>query len=1098
MTDEKRPPDDVAPIVVSAKRSRAKVAWHSVRVLFLIAALPVFFAFVAALMVIERDISAPTWIKSRVAAAASDVLGGEVSFGAIYINIGRDLHPTVRLVDTSVADASGVTVARIAQISGLMSPRGLLFQREVLMQDIVLSGARIDLQRNGDGTVALSFGEAGTAGAQQAGRLTGLLDQSDQILEQARFAALETIRAENLIVDYTDKRAGRRWTVDGGRLTLDLRDDQTELRAEMALLSGGAGVTTLVLNYVSPRGSREADVGLTISDAVATDIATQSPALSWLGDVRAPLSATLRSSLDDRGELGPLSATLEMGAGVLQPNAATAPIAFDSAKMYLVLDPQNDQITFDQIEVASSLGSFTATGQAFLGSPVNGLPQSLVGQLSFRDLDLRPSDALAAPLDYAAAQIDLRLSLDPFEVEIGQFYLEGTDLSLHGRGAVTATQTGWHTAIDIESDLLAQSAVMALWPTDYNPWLRDWMETNLQLGGMSGLQIALRNVPGQAPHLAGRFGFHSSLLRYMPQMPPITDAGGIVSFEGSRFAVALDQGRVTPPEGGVLNVAGSTMVILETGQPRAPTQLDLRFDGTIAGAISLIDQPPLHYAEWFDIPVNLAQGRAVTRVQLSMPMTTLIREGDITFDVDAEIRDFATETLVEGRKLTADKLVMALDNQGMTVTGTARLDGIPISGTWDQPFDTAGRSTLAAEMTLSQVVLDAFDVALPPGSVSGSGSARLDMTINPSGSANYTLTSNLRGIGVAIPAVGWAKGRDTAGEFRLVGTLGNRPTIDRLVIRGGGLDAEGRIVLNADGSLDRAIFSRLAVGNWLNAPITLRGRGGNRPYAVSIRGGSLDLRRARFGPSQGDSGPLSIALDRLQITEGIALNRFSGEFDGAGGLSGSFTAQLNGAAAVQGTVAPQNGGSAVRIRSNDAGAVARAAGLVNNGVGGSLDLTLVPTGAEGTFDGALAIRQVRVRDAPAMAALLDAVSVVGALQQMDGQGLAFDEVDARFRLTPSQLILTRSSAVGAGLGISLDGIYTLGSGQMDFQGVISPFYLLNGIGSILTRQGEGLIGFNFNLAGTATAPQLSVNPFSALTPGMFREIFRRPPPVVTQ
>jgi hypothetical protein len=69
-------------------------------------------------------------------------------------------------------------------------------------------------------------------------------------------------------------------------------------------------------------------------------------------------------------------------------------------------------------------------------------------------------------------------------------------------------------------------------------------------------------------------------------------------------------------------------------------------------------------------------------------------------------------------------------------------------------------------------------------------------------------------------------------------------------------------------------------------------------------------------------------------------------------------------------------------------------------------------------------------------------------------------------------------------------------GNMDFQGVVSPIFLLNGIGSFLTRPGEGLIGFNFTLRGPADSARVAVNPLSALTPGMFRDIFRRPPPQV--
>jgi hypothetical protein len=55
---------------------------------------------------------------------------------------------------------------------------------------------------------------------------------------------------------------------------------------------------------------------------------------------------------------------------------------------------------------------------------------------------------------------------------------------------------------------------------------------------------------------------------------------------------------------------------------------------------------------------------------------------------------------------------------------------------------------------------------------------------------------------------------------------------------------------------------------------------------------------------------------------------------------------------------------------------------------------------------------------------------------------------------------------------------------------------VNGIGAIFTRKGEGLVGFNYNLRGTSSDPKVQVNPLSIFTPGMFREIFRRPPPEI--
>ncbi|NBT33340.1 MAG: DUF3971 domain-containing protein, partial [Rhodobacteraceae bacterium] len=272
----------------------------------------------------------------------------------------------------------------------------------------------------------------------------------------------------------------------------------------------------------------------------------------------------------------------------------------------------------------------------------------------------------------------------------------------------------------------------------------------------------------------------------------------------------------------------------------------------------------------------------------------------------------------------------------------------------------------------------------------------------------------------------------------------------------------------------------------------------NRAVGIEVAGGRMDFRRATFGDSAGQGGPMEIVLDSLQISEGIALTDFRGSFNAEGGFSGQFTARLNGGAAVTGTVVPQSGRSAIRLRGTDAGLAFKSIGLIQNASGGNLDLVMIPTATEGNYDCQLEVTDLRVKDAPALAGLLDAISVVGLLQQMDGQGLAFTNVDARFRLTQDQIIVTEASAVGPGLGISLYGTYTLANTVMDFQGVVSPIYLINGIGSILTRRGEGLIGFNYTLRGPLSEMKVGVDPLSVLTPGMFRDIFRRPPPEVGQ
>ena len=100
----------------------------------------------------------------------------------------------------------------------------------------------------------------------------------------------------------------------------------------------------------------------------------------------------------------------------------------------------------------------------------------------------------------------------------------------------------------------------------------------------------------------------------------------------------------------------------------------------------------------------------------------------------------------------------------------------------------------------------------------------------------------------------------------------------------------------------------------------------------------------------------------------------------------------------------------------------------------------------------------RLRNAPILAGLLDAISVVGMIDQLQGPGIVFTTVDSRFEVSPERIVVREGSAVGASLGISLDGVYEIAAKRFDMQGVISPIYLLNGIGQIFTRLSQRVSG----------------------------------------
>ena len=177
-------------------------------------------------------------------------------------------------------------------------------------------------------------------------------------------------------------------------------------------------------------------------------------------------------------------------------------------------------------------------------------------------------------------------------------------------------------------------------------------------------------------------------------------------------------------------------------------------------------------------------------------------------------------------------------------------------------------------------------------------------------------------------------------------------------------------------------------------------------------------------------------------------------------------------AAVQGTVTPRGSRSAVNLTSKNAGAVLRSAGVLTQARGGDLDLQLEPVTAPGSYDVILKIVNTRITDAPAMAALLNAVSLVGLIDEMAGQGIFFSSIDSRMRLTPTEIKVLSGSAVGPSMGLSFDGTIDTVKGMLDLRGAISPIYLVNAIGSVFTRKGEGIIGFNYRLTGPLSSPKV--------------------------
>ena len=1052
---------------------------------------------VAFLSLSGREIVVPEPLRARIEAGINARMGeGQVRLGSVRVSVGRDGIPRLTLSNVAIGSASDGAAAILNSLGARLSP-GRLLRGELATSGLVLEGAQITIRRTASGAFAFRSGQAGEA---EARSIPDLLDLIDETFALPALSSLRTVEANGIVLTLEDARSGRIWQATNATLILRNEEAATTMTLASDVFNGTDDVAEVQVSLARNRVKSGISLGISVKGMPASDIALQSPVLAWLGVLEAPLSGALRTEIDAEGLVTSVAGTLDIEAGALRPSPDVPPVSFQSARTYFTFDPSRQRIDFSDVAVVSEQGSLAASGHTYLADFDGPWPKAFLGQFSASAFEAYGIGMFDGPVALSDMRADLRLKLDPFTVEVGQLTAEENGTVVRATGRVAAEKDGWHVSVDSQAASIGIEQVLAFWPTPAAPITRTWLVRNIRAGSLSNVSAGFRFQTGSKPDGSLSFEFSDGETLFLSSMPPLRQAAGRASLHDSAFHLTLDEARINAGPEGVVDVSGSSFSVPDMNEKPTFGVIDLEASGPLPAALAVLDKPPLRIMERAGRSPNLAQADARARARISLPLKNGIKSDDVLYTVNGTLSGVTSDAVVTGRTLTADRLEFSASPAELRILGALELDDVPVGADWRQPLGAgaADGSRVDGTVAISRETADTFGIPLPAGFITGQGTGMFSLDLRPNAAPLLRITSDLAGLGLAIEGVGWQKEPSSTGDFEVTATLGSVPKVETLALSAQGLALNGTVELGTDGAFQSATFERVRVGEWLDGSVTLTPRGGGGDAAVALTAGRLDLRRLPLrGSGTAGRSPINVSLDTVIVSDGVSLAPFRGTLEqGRAGLSGTFDARVNGVTPVQGTLAPANAGTAVRIRSDNAGGVIRDSGLSPNAQGGTLDLVLTPVvGAPGgTYDGQFLIEGVRLRNAPAMADLLDAISVVGLLDQLRGPGIHFTSVDGSFRLTRDRLTLTEAAAVGGSIGISADGIYDLVAKQMDFRGVISPVYFVNGIGSVLTRRGEGLFGFNYSMTGSVTDPKVGVNPLSILTPGIFRRIFRRAPP----
>ena len=681
---------------------------------------------------------------------------------------------------------------------------------------------------------------------------------------------------------------------------------------------------------------------------------------------------------------------------------------------------------------------------------------------------------------------------------------------------------------DVPFDDLGQ-----LWPEVAAPNARQWVVANLSKGMAREARatISARSPSGTFTDLIveqvnGELRGDGITVNYLHPMPVVRNAAAVATFDASDFRIAVKAGEVYG-----LRVQDGTIVLSGLDQIDQFADIDLVIAGPVQDALKLIDNKPLRYASALGIDPAAAGGEAVTRLKLKFPLLADLKLDDLAVKVHSSTKGVSIPNVVMGQNLSRADLEIDVDAKGLDATGSIVLGTIPAELKWRENFATKGvpfRSRYqvqAARVDEEQRKALGFDG--PPfvaPFISGPVAAQVVATLYGGGRGDIEARVDLSPAHMTLPGMGWRKEERTTGGAQVQVKLDKNKlaAVPYFVVNAGDLQTNGSVSFTPEGSVRRVVFDRLVYGGRTEVEGSIGFHSG--ALDISMRGPSFnaeplvgqddnqtpaeaDAEAARLeGPREKpDLPPMTInaqvktmwlSKDGKTTNATVSLSR-----DAEDWRSMAIRGTLDAGKMFSLQLQPAPGNKrALRIVSDDAGAVLRAFGTYEHMKGGQLDVNAAydDNRDDQPLSGTVKITDYQIVNAPVLARLLTVAALTGILEVLKGEGVSFANLDAPFTLADGLLTVREARAYGPALGITAKGEIDLDRGRMALEGTVVPAYAINSVlgnipvlGWLITggEKGGGLLAFNYTMKGPSQDPNVIVNPLSALTPGFLRNLF---------
>ena len=967
----------------------------------------------------------------------------------------------VRIEDLSLIDRDGREVAAIPQMSMGFSVTAL-FDGELAPTGITVIAPDLRLVRDAAGEISLALGtdlfaarDGAVTPASAAGDLAALWfeEMLAPPVPGTPTAYLREITLLNADIQVDDAVWARSWTAQGA--TAALRRGAGGLAIEYAFGAEFGGGQMQASGRIEVDRARDVSVSARFGDVWAPDIAALDARFAELRRIHAPLDVEV---------------DFEMPYGRTLPREVAYAVSGGEGTLYL-------------------------------------------------------EEWMAGPVDVLGFAVDGRFRMDrqhrPLRLEIDDAVLETPGPIMTAAGGLI--WRGGEPQIDLRlgiTDLRVADAA-TYWPTVLAPSARRWILENVLDGRITEMvgdlaltptEIRTEDLGPDAYRL--RFAFEDAVARYFPGMIPVTGAVGTgsVAQEEIRLDIAAADLDGVPLSQGQVRIDRPL-------EPMPPITVSFVASGDVGKKVRLINQPPLSLADRLQVDPSALGGAASTRVAFEFPIRLDLNLSHLRVAAVSNLADVTWVQPFDGVDLSDGRFNLKVDAGSVSLEGAAALNGVPFDIAWDSAFASSG--PLAERYRLSGQVdeVGRANLGLPNlDFLTGPVDLTADLRLARDGTLAAQLSAGLTEAGIAVPGVPVTKPVGSPGSLLVEAraeAAGGPVTVDTFLLDSADLTVSGDGVYDPELGIRQVNLNHLRFGRTDVSAVV--GPGDDGGLIVAVSGRSLDLEpyltqwleagtaAAAADPVRAVPGPpLSVRarVETVHLTEDRAIVdvRAEGFHDGARLARGTLTAAVGAARTGFDMDMVETGqGRRLEIATDDAGAIVTSIFPEDRIEGGVLrfhaDIDDVDEGAPVT--GALRVEDFRLVRAPVLAQALQAGSLFGIFELLNGDGIGFIELDAPFAYSGGRVMFEDAKAYGPTMGFTMRGSVDPEADTVLLDGTIVPAYAVNAlfsrlpvIGAVLGgREGEGVIGIRYKIDGEVTQPTVTVNPLSAFAPGFLRNLF---------